>query len=199
MDSKPLLSGQEFEILILGVANEYDPESNPPYLDFDASMQEVIGRPLIRVDDDGKPVEEYDPGNPTWGKTGEIWRAVKKHLPKKTAKGSSGPLFLYIAVGGSPMTILDNRHGVDAFFWWEGAYATFDVAIFPKRKNGRKEERLKADCWFGMDTLNPGGLDAFGKQIAEILKGRRRANRQYKRKDKRKSRVSTAELEEQIG
>jgi hypothetical protein len=79
-------------------------------------------------------------------------------------------LNLYVAV--SERSALDWMHGVDAFFWWQDVYVTFDISLKPV-----EAKNLKADFLVNPEDFEPSRLDSLGKQIAWLLKERNRCFR----------------------
>jgi hypothetical protein len=169
------LSGRWWEEEVFGVSANEALLKYPAYRDFDESMQEIMWTPLERLGPDGKP-DIYDPMNPTWGMSGQMYFEVKRHLPRRTGGGRSGSLFLHIACR-TKFTSLDFWHGRDAFFFWEGVYVTIDVSLLPK-------VRTKADFLVSPTEMQTERLNSLGNEIAQLLKERRKNERQKKLRKK---------------
>ncbi len=179
--SRSLSSGREFERFIFGEIVE-----NPDYITRgrlipkehlkNSSISYIIRknwRDLGESLENGDPYP-HNPLRPDLGKTAQLWSAVRKYLPRRI-KGRGGlPLNLYISSGRNS---LDWCHGIDAFFYWQGVYVTFDVSLRPKDLQGT----LKADFVFGPNELTPEGLEFFGQKVAGLL---RRRNYNLRKKEK---------------
>jgi hypothetical protein len=169
-------SGRGWEFEVFGVCSNEDPVCFPEYRGIKESIQEVMWMPLERTNGDGT-VEQYDPMNPSWAMSGQLWSAVMKHLPRKVAGGwHSGPLSLHIACRDCTPS-LDFYHGIDAFFFWEGVYVALDVSLLPKYE-------VKADFLITPVEMTGEKLGSLGKEIAALLKRRRRAERHKNMKKK---------------
>ncbi len=186
--SSPRFRGAELEIDFFGFTQEYDAPLDfipPAYMNFYDSMQEIINRPLIGIGEDGKidpRYKTYDPANPRWGKTPDLWNAVNKYLPRYPRRISgitTGPLRLFISVG---RTSLDFYHGVDAFFLWREGYATLDVSLVPKHRKGEGKQHLKANFLLTKEHLSPEGMSDLGRDIACVLKNSSKFFRELKTK-----------------
>jgi hypothetical protein len=70
-------------------------------------------------------------------------------------------LQLFTAVGSS----LDRFHRVDAFFEFNGHVVTFDLTMNPHK------DEYHADLILQYDTIERGGLEKFGREVAELLLG----------------------------
>jgi len=160
----PSSRGSWWENQVFGVSSNKESPELPSYLNFYESMQEVMWTPLERTGPDGR-LERYDPTDPNWGKSGQLWFEVKRNLPLRVGGVPRGPLFLHIACR-APRTSLDFYHGIDAFFFWEGVYATIDVSLLEK-------EELKADILITPREMEPERLGSLGHEITQLLKGRR--------------------------
>lgn len=180
VDRKSLLNGGalEYEIFGVGGAGDLADDEFPPYLSSNESIQKIVGGVLSRFKPNGKgEVEVYNPAYPIWGLTKELWRAVRRFLPRRL-QGEVRPLCLYIAVG---WTSLDIYHGIDAFFWWQGAKVTLDVSMIPKIRIPileKGESELKADILVLPEDMSPERLRLLGKKIATLLKERSHNPRQ---------------------
>ena len=113
------------------------------------------------------------------GHTPEIWFSVKKHLEHRSRKRMDTPLNFYISVGSNS---LDWYHGVDAFFWWYGAFVTIDASLAPKDEDGS----LKADFILKPEDLSVLALDRWGKRVANLLKQRACHLKRRERGERRK-------------
>ena len=167
--------GRAFEERILGVRED---NTKPKYhlgkYDIDKSLQHVIWENWASF---AEAVEKgfeqfHNPEDPRMGETHLLWRMVKRHLPRHVVK-SRVPLNLYVAVGKNA---LDWRHGVDAFFWWQGACVTIDISMLPA-----EFKNLKADVLFNPEDMEEERLFVFGKKVADLLKERSKATRPHKR------------------
>lgn len=178
-EEQSLPLGAEFEMEMFGVTSYLNNEQIPKYLDFDSSMEDIVRYPPIRDGENGQ-IEQYDPANPSWGKTAELWEVVRKYLPRYVGKNRETFLYLYVSVG---RTSMDYWHGVDAFFWWEGCYVTLDASILQKHKGGRGKYGLKADFVLTpSNTHSKESLSNTGRMIAEFLKRKKVVERTKKKK-----------------
>ncbi len=141
----------------------------PEYLDFRASMREIIIKGCYGQSA-GIQDYQYDPKKPKPGTSRELWRDVLKHLPctKGTKYGiPKERLFLYLAIG---QTSLDVWHGVDAFFHWQTACVTIDASTVFKKKEVSGDMHLKADfVLMPQNTDSSDNLICLGAQIAALL------------------------------
>ena len=169
----PSSGGSWWEDQVFGVSCNGELLELPPHLNFHESMQEVMWTPLERLGQDGQ-LETYDPMNPNWGKSGQLWFEVRRHLPLRVGGMPSGPLFLHIACR-TKRTSLDFYHGVDAFFFWEGVFVTIDVSLLEKAEP-------KADFLVTPREMEPERLGSFGNEIAQLLKEGRRKKQKTTRK-----------------
>ncbi len=161
--------GSWWEDQVFGVSCNEKLLELPPHLNFYNSMQEVMWTPLERTRQNGH-MERYDPMDPNWGKSGQLFFEVRRHLPLRVGGMPSGPLFLHIACR-MPRTSLDFWHGVDAFFFWEGIHVTIDVSFFGKGE-------LKANFLITPKEMEPERLGLLGNEIAQLLKERRRSKKE---------------------
>lgn len=180
---RPLPPGRAFEKEVFGVTDESLPDAifHPPSKrGFKRSLQDVIQENWAAFSEAVElgETEYHNPSNPELGKTGDIWRAVKRHLPRRTRGSSSMPLQLFVAIGKKAF---DWRHGVDAVFLWYGVIVTIDASLRSKDKDGK----LKADFVLNPRDLAPEALDVFGKRVADLLKQRRRFSRTERVRKKR--------------
>ena len=188
--SATLPPGREFERELFGIGWMHSNFSLPDYLGFSPGMREVMEIPLLRFVDD--KVEEYCPERPNWGRSGEIWLAVKKYLPRRVRGKFSGPLGLFVSVNG---TSLDVQHGVDAFFFWQGVHVTLDASLIPKDKEG-EVKRLKADFVITPGDMTNDKLDSLGKKVAQLLRKRVFWAKQSKLRKKRRREFHPEDFEE---
>lgn len=167
--------GRAFEERILGVREEnVKPKYRLGRYNLNKSLQHVIRENWAAF---AEAVEKgfeqfHNPENPQMGETHLLWSAVKRHLPSRVNK-QHVPLNLYVTVGKNA---LDWRHGVDAFFWWQGACVTIDISMLPA-----EHKNLKADVLFNPEDMEGERLFAFGKRVADLLKERSKAIRPHKR------------------
>ena len=177
---KTLRHGRAFEKELFGVTEEedfIDPNLKPSSRSYERSLKVIIDQVWAEyAEATCKGLDAYDPTNPIVGKTPLIFRAVKKHLPRRVNGRSSFPLNMFIAVG---RTSLDWQHGVDAFFVWEGVIVTFDASTRVK-----DPVKLKADFLFLPSDLGREKLDKFGKNVADLLRYKRKHNRPPRRVQK---------------
>ena len=171
--------GNEWEDRVFGSSTPVGTLERPEYMGFWKSLQAVMWAPLQRIGKDGQ-IETYDPANPNWGMSRLLWFSVRKHLPLRVHGRSSGTLFLHIACRRK-RTALDTHHGVDAFFFWEGAYATVDVSFLDKDKAD-----LKANFLITPDDMEPRRLDEVGFEIARFLNYCRRQKEGGRRRGRRR-------------
>ncbi len=173
--SQTLPSGRAFEEEIFGFT-DYDPLGYRAPLErgWGSSFQYIVrmnwsmyGESLVTGD-----AYCHNPVNPEMGRTRELWSAVRRHLPRRVQGRQSLPLNLYVAIG---RTSLDCHHGVDAFFWWQGAFVTFDVSLRQKEKEGSLKAR--SDFVLSPEHLSPEGLNLWSKKVARLLKERSHASR----------------------
>lgn len=184
--------GREFELVVFGMTDNGD--EPPDYLDFTSAVQEVIisNRVSSEVSVEviihnlislevwaGENGLEYhhDPTDPQMGKTPELFRAVKRYLPRRLL-GKKLPLNLYVAIGKA----LDWYYGIDAFFWWGGVLVSLDASLLKKNHYGRGKFWLHADFVLNPDDLAPEGLDHLGCRIAQLLRQRSAERRSYNSK-----------------
>lgn len=169
--------GRAFEEYVFGVSGH---ESvRPAKKSLKTSMYLVIRdnwRMYSNSLDNGPPW--HNPSYPTMGKTGQLWKAVKKNLPRRVL-GRKAPLDLHIAVGG---TSLDWHYGADAFFWWQGAFVTFDASLISEEY----QPYFKANFLLGPDDLLPESLDNFGFQVSQLLRLRSNYARRMETRGRRK-------------
>lgn len=164
--SKTLPPGRAFEKKIFGVTEGFGADlglfTRPDYFDFKSSLEQVIEANWAMFAESWERGENifHNPTKPGMGRTHSLWEAVKNWLPSRLDGQSNLPLNLYVALGRNS---LDHHHGVDAFFWWQGVYATIDAST------RRKKELLKADFLFTPKDLQHDRLLAFGKKVAELL------------------------------
>lgn len=162
-----LSHGRAFEMEIFGVTEgsfgDLGAFIRHKYMDFDSSIQQIIEYNWAMYADALESGEGlvYNPLNPHVGKSHLLWESVKNGLGSKVGVRGNLPLNLYIAIGRNA---LDYHHGVDAFFWWQGVYATIDVSV--RIKDSRE---LKADFLFLPKDLERSRLLNFGKNVASLL------------------------------
>jgi hypothetical protein len=189
--TNPLPPGRAFEEEVFGVTEENIEFAvrYPRRIGIHASLQRVIQDNWTMYAEAVEKNSAYchDPINPQMGKTHLLWVAVKDNLPRRINGHSALPLNLYIAVGRNS---LDWRHGIDAFFWWQGVYVTIDVSLRPK-----SEEELKADFLVMPEDLEPEQLQNLGKKIAELLKERNFGLRRHEKKHNLHHAPNVEELE----
>ena len=170
---KALTPGRAFEQEILGITdlgNEAGFYTYPKLIELEHALRYVINHNWVTYADSLAKGHDFchNPMSPKVGKTREIWEAVKDFLPGKVGEYTKVkvPLNLYIAIG---MNSLDYRLGVDAFFWWQGVYATIDVTT----SKGKHLRGFGADFLFTRKEVEPVRLREFGKEVAALLIKRR--------------------------
>ncbi len=182
MTEAPLRVGRIFEKEVLGVTDEGKDSfvKFPTRRSFESSIQAIIAENwALYAESLEKGLDDYhNPTRPNMGKTGQLWEAVRKYLPKRV-DGVKLPLNLYISVGRNA---LDWMYGVDAFFWWDGIYVTIDASL-AKKEHGYG---LQADFVLNPVDLKADALNSLGRKIADLLKERRsKFGEREKRKLKR--------------
>jgi len=166
-----LSSGRAFEKEVFGFTVDWFSSSSVERLGFEEAIQRVIQDNWVRVAEITAlgASRIYDPTKPRRGKTGHIWKAVKKHLPEEVDDRES-LLSLYVTLG----TSLDIHYGIDAFFWWEGVHVAWDLSLRQKKKDAEnRKDSLTADFVVTPSDLRGYGLDRLGLKMASRLVGRR--------------------------
>ncbi len=166
-----LSSGRAFEKEVFGFTVDWFSSSSVERLGFEEAIQRVIQDNWVRVAEITAlgASRIYDPTKPRRGKTGHIWKAVKKHLPEEVDDRES-LLSLYVTLG----TSLDIHYGIDAFFWWEGVYVTWDLSLKRKTRDAEDPDfSLEADFVVTPKDLEGHGLNKLGLKIATRLIRRR--------------------------
>ncbi|MBA3733396.1 hypothetical protein H0W91_03410 [Patescibacteria group bacterium] len=165
--SSALPHGRAFEKEIFGITEGYGENLGffrpPDKRDFFESLQDVItiNWAMFAEAEEKGLAHCHNPSNPRMGRTHDLWASVKNYLPP-CRRRQCIPLDFHVAIGRNS---LDYHHGVDAFFWWQGAYVTIDVSLRGKDLLGT----LKADILFTPKDLRPLRLQDFGKAVAKIL------------------------------
>lgn len=161
--------GRQFEEFVFGEHGETEDEipEYESYRDSLASVAQDNWARFARFSEGGELF--HCPSRPTMGQSFEIWKSVKVFLPRRV-EGSSANLDFFLALG-SPANFF---HGIDAFFWWHGVFATIDASLIPKQKIGLGERYirgtyLKADFLISPPDLESEGLALLGKRIADLL------------------------------
>ncbi len=180
--------GREFEKKVFGHCwhgSFQGRNLRPDYLDLRQSMSRVVDLNWALYAEAIEKGDEkhHNPAKPSLGKTGVLWSAVSNFLPGDKRQM---PLNLYVSIGRNS---LDHHHGVDAFFWWLGGYATIDVST--RRKGGRS---LKADFVLVPGELRKPQIFSFGNRVARLLRDRSEAATQRERIQSEKSVVIAATL-----
>ncbi len=167
--------GREFEVEIFGNwlsdhSKFYADNRIPEYLDFESSIAQQIEINWKRAELSRELGQEfYDPSKPRTGKSLRVWSAVKNYLSSCNPKYRRLPLHLYVSVGWNA---LDYYHGVDAFFWWEGVYASVDLSL-------KRKESTSADLQLTREDLQSPYLGEFGRNVGEYLIARRLSHERY--------------------
>ncbi|MSU45284.1 MAG: hypothetical protein EXS47_01490 [Candidatus Zambryskibacteria bacterium] len=195
---KNLPNGRKFELEVTGFTDEGEGGflTLPEFKNLEPSIQVVIDYNWAMYAEALEKGEEHyhNPINPQMGKTHQIYTAVQSFLSRRVRGRDAFPLNLYLSQHGR--TSLDWHCGVDAFFMWEGVFATIDLSLRSKAKQKKGKLFLKADFLLSPKDLELDNLFYFAKNVAKLLK--RRKNLQERAENKKQNREKSGEPIESI-